>query len=78
MIKKTIASLSFAFAILGGATLLAPSESQAAGRYIYYYAMKPNNGQCPSGTYRSGSQCIKKVVTPYRRSCTAVTRCARG
>jgi hypothetical protein len=70
-ISKIISSATLAFALIGGAIVLAPTNVEAAGKkksdFIKYPVLKPGQGK-PG----------KPVpVQPWNRGCSDITRCKR-
>ncbi|MDP9150389.1 MAG: rapid alkalinization factor family protein [Myxococcota bacterium] len=49
-------------------------------QYIYYGPLRGDGAPCPSGQVKNSSNvCVPAPApNPYRRSCTAAMRCARG
>jgi hypothetical protein len=75
-LSKTLPALAFAFAMIGGAVMLAPSSAKAANSgFISIGALKHNNIPCSErgGTAkncRPGAQ-----ANPHTRGCSKITMC---
>ena len=69
MMTKTLSTLSLAFALVGGAIVLAPSQAEAANNkgHISFDALKKNNN---NKNNRPGQPANK-----WSRGCSAITRC---
>jgi hypothetical protein len=67
-ISKTISTLSLAFAMVGGALVLTPSEAKAGNNgHISYDALKKNHA---NKNTRPGQQ-----ANPWSRGCSAQQKC---
>jgi hypothetical protein len=73
-ITKTLSALSLAFALVGAAIVIAPSQANAGNNgHISYEALKRNfvpTGHKNPGNGRAGQQANK-----YNRGCSAINRC---
>lgn len=56
-----------------------PTRRLLATTYVTYGALNGNRSPCPSAGRSYYNNCGNTgAVSPYRRSCTQITRCARG
>lgn len=73
-ITKTLSALSLAFALVGGAIVIAPSQAEAGNNgHISYEALKRNfvpTGHKNQGNGRAGNQANK-----YTRGCSKINHC---
>lgn len=68
-ITKTISTLSLAFAMVGGAVVIAPSQAEANNKgQISYDALKKN--QAGKNHTRPGAK-----ANPYNRGCSKINQC---
>ena len=68
-ISKTLSALSLAFALVGGAIVIVPSQAEAANNgHISYDALKKNQGG--KKDTRPG-----KPANKYNRGCSKINHC---
>jgi hypothetical protein len=69
IISKTLSTLSLAFALVGGAIVIAPSQAEAGNNgHISYDALKKNQGN--KNATRPGQQ-----ANPWSRGCNKINHC---
>jgi hypothetical protein len=75
-IANTISALSLAFAMIGGAVMIAPAPAHAANSgFISFGALKKDQVPC-SKRGASAQNCRPgKQANPHTRGCSAITRC---
>jgi hypothetical protein len=67
-ISKTLSALSLAFALVGGAIVIAPSQAEAGNNgHINYDALKKNHA---NKNTRPG-----QPVNKWTRGCSAINKC---